>query len=201
MWTFLLSDVSKGHLEKQGMENEQRRRPGWSSSQFGGVSLKDRARRSYLAGIGSKELVWRIELAGTISKELFSSKEWICRSYLAGASLQTGILRALWWERRAVRVKAWLPSVRKIYGQPMKPARKILGRSNEISEKKIWPKNVLRNLSDMRDELVLNIGDRCQLAWGASHTIASPVSFSSQWLKCFVKSKWHAHLRRAGFEY
>ena len=163
------------------VEKEQRGRPSSSSLLFGGVTLK--------------ELVHRSHLAGAISREP------VQRSYLAGASLQTGILRALWWERRAVRVKAWLPSVRKIYGQPMKPVRKRLGRSNEISEKKIWPKNVLRNLSDMRDELVLNIGHRCQLAWGVSHTIASPVSFSSQWLKYFEKSKWHAHLRRAGFEY
>ena len=64
-------------------------------------------------------------------------------------------------------MKAWLPEVRKIFGQ-----------ANEISEKKIRPKNVTRNLSDMWDELVLNIGDRCQHAGGASHTIASSVSFS-----------------------
>ena len=107
------------------VEKEQRGRPSSSSLLFGGVTLK--------------ELVHRSHLAGAISWEP------VQRSYLAGASLQTGILRALWWERRAVRVKAWLPSVRKIYGQPMKPVRKILGRSNEISEKKIRTKNVLRN--------------------------------------------------------
>ena len=119
------------------VEKEQRERPSSSNLLFGGATLKELAHRSHLAGAISREPVQR--------------------SYLAGASLQTGILRALWWERRAVRVKAWLPSVRKIYGQPMKPVRKILGRFNEISEKKIWPENVLRYKKSWRCVMVVLI--------------------------------------------
>ena len=81
MWTFLLSDVSKGR--SCIMWRRHGERPGSSSLQFGGLTLKEPVYRSFLAGDSSQWLVRQFEPVLKQAegiKRLWESESLIARS-------------------------------------------------------------------------------------------------------------------------
>ena len=101
MWTFLLSDVSKGHSCIMWRSKTWRRykEEDWSSDslQFRGVTLKEPVRGSYLTGASSQELVRQFEPVleqAEVIKGLWESESLIARS-------ETNIWPGQWnqWEK------------------------------------------------------------------------------------------------------